>query len=262
MTGSILSQADTALTAAQELLSEGKREDALTQLTTAIGGFEAAGEGYGLIIALKVASETNRELGNLPEALEQVRRAHSLLADLKPDAEQVADFATEVGSVYAQMGELTKSRIWYVQGLHGYESANRQAETAHNLICLAGLDRAEGSEQKAQDLLGAAYDIQSQLGATEQMMHVRNAMAQGLLASGEEDDTALAYLTEALGLAKTLGDADAQGETHQLLALVTAQRGDADTAAEHLAQAAEFFTAAGESEKAEFVGQLLRATQR
>ncbi|MDO4898410.1 MAG: hypothetical protein Q3965_03780 [Rothia sp. (in: high G+C Gram-positive bacteria)] len=256
----ILKEADAALARAQKLIAENKLEDAAAQLDTAIGGFEAAGEPYGLVLALKLASETSRDLGELETALAQVRRAHSVLADTKPEAEQIADFATEVGSIYAQMNDLTKARIWYVQGLHGYESAGRLPETAHNLICLAGLDRAEEAEDKAQANLEAAYEIYQQLGDKPQMMQVRSAMAQGLLAE-PKNEIALTYLQEVLQLAVEAGDYAVIAETHQLLALVKAQQGMATQAEAHLAFAADYYTRAGDTEQAGFIRQLLESSE-
>lgn len=255
-----LETADAALAQAQELIGAGALADALPHLDTALGGFEAVGESYGLIIALKLASETNRDLGNTETALEQVRRAHNLLADLKPDAEQVADFATEVGSIYAELGQLEKSRLWYGQGLTGYREQGRQAEIAHNLICLAGLDRQEGNETAAQEGLAAAYAIHEELGNDVQLMHVRSAMGQGLLATGDAEDAqrALGYLGEALALGEKLGDTAFLGETHQVLALVTAQTGSLEEAQEHLTRAATYFREAGADDRALFVEQLAR----
>lgn len=255
-----LDTADSALSTAQELIEAGQLADALPQLETAIAGFEEAGEGYGLIIALKVASETNRELGNLETALEQVRRAHGVLAGLKPDAEQVADFATEVGSIYAQMGELAPSRIWYVQGLYGYEVSGRTLDAAHNLICIAGLDRAEGSEGKAQGMLAAAYDIYRAEKKTQPMIQTRHSMVQGLMAAGDAE-TALVYLTEARQSAEALGDEELLGNTHQQLALVQAQLGKTDQASEHLTQAKKFYVSAGLLEEASFTDELLASLQ-
>lgn len=255
-----LEQADSALAAAQQLIEARQLADALPQLETAIAGFEGAGESYGLIIALKVASETNRDLSHLETSLEQVKRAHGVLIDTKPDAEQVADFATEVGSIYAQMGQLVAARIWYVQGLYGYEGSGRTLDAAHNLTCIAGLDRAEGAEPKAQEMLAAAYNLYEAEQKTDQMIQTRLSMAQGLAAQGDTE-TALLYLTQACHSAEELGDQELLGDTHQQLALVQAQLGKTDQASEHLAQAKKFYVSAGLLEEASFVDELLASLQ-
>lgn len=256
-----LEQADSALAAAQELIEARQLAEALTHLETAIAGFEGAGESYGLIIALKVASETNRDLGHLGTALDQVKRAHGVLIDTKPDAEQVADFATEVGSIYAQMGQLVAARIWYVQGLYGYEGSGRTLDAAHNLTCIAGLDRAEGAESKAQEMLAAAYDLYDAEQRTDQMIQTRLSMAQGLAAQGDTE-TALLYLTQARHSAEELGEQEQLGDTFQHLALVHAQAGDSDKAREYLMRARDSFSAAGEKPKADFVTELLAAAEK
>lgn len=256
-----LEQADSALTVAQELIEAGQLAEALTHLETAIAGFEGAGESYGLIIALKVASETNRDLGHLETSLEQVKRAHGVLIYTKPDAEQVADFATEVGSIYAQMGQLVAARIWYVQGLYGYEGSGRTLDAAHNLTCIAGLDRAEGAEDKAQEMLAAAYDLYEAEQKADQMIQTRLSMAQGLAAQGNTE-TALLYLTQVHHSAEELGEQELLGAIHQQLALVQAQLGNTDQAGDHLVQAKKLFATVGLWEDASFADELLFSLQK
>ena len=141
-----LEEADRELARAQELIAAGQLTDALPALQAAAGGFESAGEVFGQILALKILSEVNRDLGNLAPALTEVTRAHALLADAKPDAEQLPDFATEVGSLHAELGDFERSKTWYAQGLRGYEAQGNTEGQAHNLVALAGLARQAQDE--------------------------------------------------------------------------------------------------------------------
>ncbi|MBF0808018.1 hypothetical protein E4U03_05220 [Rothia nasimurium] len=179
-----LEEADRELARAQELIAAGQLADALPILQTAAGGFESAGEVFGQILALKILSEVNRDLGNLAPALTEVTRAHALLADAKSDAEQLPDFATEVGSLHAELGHFERSKTWYTQGLRGYEAQGNAEGQAHNLVALAGLARQAQNEAGAQSYLAQAYELYASGNHTVQLMHVRNAQAQGLLAVG------------------------------------------------------------------------------
>lgn len=251
-----LEEADRELARAQELIAAGQLTAALPALETAVGGFESTGEVFGQILSLKILSEVNRDLGNPTPALTQVTRAHTLLAEVKPDAEQLPDFATEVGSLHAELGDFERSTTWYAQGLRGYESLSNAEGQAHNLVALAGLARQAQDEAQAQDYLAQAYDLYKEGNHTVQLMHVRNAQAQGLLAVGDTD-AARPLLTEALDLAGELEDHDFLGETYQLLALVTAQGGDADAAQAHLMRSAEHYAQAGDTDNEAFVKELL-----
>lgn len=253
----LLAQADAALSRAQEKISQKRLEEALADLHEASAGFESAGEVFGLVLALKISSEVNRDLGRLDGALTQVKEAHTLLAEKKPDAEQLPDFATETGSIYAELGQLEKAKQWYTQGLRGYKSHGNVQGQAHNYLALAGLARYGSRESQAQELLETAYGLYRQAGMPQQMVQVRSAMAQGLLATGEQEQ-ALNYLTEALDLAREHNDLAGLGETHQLLALVIAQQGNSERAEEHLRAAAEHYRAAGDLEAAGFVQDLLQ----
>lgn len=127
---------------------------------------------------------------------------------------------------------------------------------AHNLVALAGLARQAQDEAQAQDYLAQAYNLYKTGNHTVQLMHVRNAQAQGLLALGETD-AARPLLAEALDLAGELEDHAFLGETYQLLALVTAQGGDADAAQDHLMRSAEHYAQAGDADNEAFVKELL-----
>lgn len=251
-----LEEADRELARAQELIAAGQLTDALPALETAVGGFESAGEVFGQILSLKILSEVNRDLGNPTPALTQVTRAHALLAEAKPDAEQLPDFATEVGSLHAELGDFERSATWYTQGLRGYEALSNAEGQAHNLVALAGLARQAQDEAQAQDYLAQAYDLYEAGNHTVQLMHVRNAQAQGLMAVGDTDAARL-LLAEALDLAGELEDHAFLGETYQLLALVTAQGGDADAAQAHLIRSAEHYAQAGDADNEAFVKELL-----
>lgn len=251
-----LEEADRELARAQELIAAGQLADALPALQAAAGGFESAGEVFGQILALKILSEVNRDLGNLAPALTEVTRAHALLADAKPDAEQLLDFATEVGSLQAELGDFERSKTWYTQGLRGYEAQGNAEGRAHNLVALAGLARQAQDEAGAQGYLTQAYELYAAGNHTVQLMHVRNAQAQGLLAVGDTE-AARPLLSEALGFAEELGDQAFLAETYQLLALVTAQEGDADAAQGYLVQSAEHYAAAGDTDNETFVKELL-----
>lgn len=205
---------------------------------------------------MKILSEVNRDLGNLAPALTEVTRAHALLADAKPDAEQLLDFATEVGSLQAELGDFERSKTWYTQGLRGYEAQGNAEGRAHNLVALAGLARQAQDEAGAQGYLTQAYELYAAGNHTVQLMHVRNAQAQGLLAVGDTE-AARPLLSEALGFAEELGDQAFLAETYQLLALVTAQEGDADAAQGYLVQSAEHYAAAGDTDNETFVKELL-----
>ncbi|MFC6352698.1 hypothetical protein ACFP6B_02140 [Rothia nasimurium] len=251
-----LEEADRELARAQELIAAGQLTDALPALQAAAGGFESAGEAFGQILALKILSEVNRDLGNLAPALTEVTRAHALLADAKPDAEQLPDFATEVGSLHAELGDFERSKTWYTQRLRGYEAQRNAEGRAHNLVALAGLARQTQDEAGAQGYLAQAYELYAAGNHTVQLMHVRNAQAQGLLAVGDTD-AARPLLSEALGFAEELGDQAFLAETYQLLALVTAQSGDADAAQGYLVRSAEHYAAAGDADNEAFVKELL-----
>ncbi|WP_326502566.1 tetratricopeptide repeat protein [Rothia nasimurium] len=251
-----LEEADRELARAQELIATGQLADALPALQAAAGGFESAGEVFGQILALKILSEVNRDLGNPTPALTQVTRAHALLAEAKPDAEQLPDFATEVGSLHAELGDFERSKTWYTQGLRGYEAQGNAEGQAHNLVALAGLARQAQDEAGAQSYLAQAYELYAAGNHRVQLMHVRNAQAQGLLATGDAD-AARPLLAEALDLARALEDHAFLGETYQLLALVTAQSGDTDAAQGYLMQAAQHYAAAGDADNETFVKELL-----
>lgn len=253
----LLAQADAALSRAQEKIRQERLEEALPDVSEAILGFEYAGEIFGLILALKISSEVNRDLGRLDDALEQVIEAHRLLVGKKPGAEQLPDFATETGSIYAELGQLEKAKQWYTQGLRGYESHGSIQGQAHNYLALAGLARQASQEDRAQELLETAYGLYRQAEMSQQMMQVRSAMAQGLLATGEQEQ-ALTYLIEALNLARENNDSAGLGENHQLLALVVAQQGDSRRAEEHLRMAVGYYRTAGDHTAAEFVEDLLQ----
>ncbi|WP_237242926.1 tetratricopeptide repeat protein [Rothia nasimurium] len=256
-----LEEADRELARAQELIAAGQLTDALPALQAAAGGFESAGEVFGQILALKILSEVNRDLGNLAPALTEVTRAHALLADAKPDAEQLPDFATEVGSLHAELGDFERSKTWYTQGLRGYEAQGNVEGRAHNLVALAGLARQAQDEAGAQGYLAQAYELYAAGNHTVQLMHVRNAQAQGLLAVGDTD-AARPLLTEALDLAQELDDQAFLAETYQLLALVTAQSGDADAAQGYLERSAEHYAAAGDTDNEAFVKELLESLEK
>lgn len=256
-----LEEADRELARAQELIAAGQLADALPALQAAAGGFESAGEVFGQILALKILSEVNRDLGNLAPALTEVTRAHALLADAKPDAEQLPDFATEVGSLHAELGDFERSKTWYTQGLRGYEAQGNAEGRAHNLVALAGLARQAQDEAGAQGYLTQAYELYAAGNHTVQLMHVRNAQAQGLLAVGDTD-AARPLLSEALGFAEELGDQAFLAETYQLLALVTAQEGDADAAQGYLVQSVEHYAAAGDTDNEAFVKELLESLEK
>ncbi|MBF0808017.1 tetratricopeptide repeat protein [Rothia nasimurium] len=72
-----------------------------------------------------------------------------------------------------------------------------------------------------------------------------------------EADAARPLLTEALDLARELDDQAFLAETYQLLALVTAQEGDADAAQGYLERSAEHYAAAGDADNEAFVKELL-----
>ncbi|MDY6051885.1 MAG: tetratricopeptide repeat protein [Rothia sp. (in: high G+C Gram-positive bacteria)] len=252
-----LEEADRELARAQELIAAGQLADALPALETAAGGFESAQEIFGQILALKILSEVKRDMGHAGPALEDVLRAHALLADAKPDAEQLPDFATEVGSLHAELGDFERSKTWYDRGLRGYEAQGNAEGQAHNLVALAGLARQAPDEAAAQTYLAQAYELYASGGHKVQLMHVRNAQAQGLLATGDTD-AARPLLTEALDLAQELEDHAFLGETYQLLALVTAQEGDADAAQGYLVRSAEHYAAAGDADNEAFVKELLQ----
>lgn len=258
---SLLAQADAALSRAQEKIRQERLEEALPDLGEASAGFEHAGEIFGLILALKISSEVNRDLGRLDDALTHVKEAYTLLAGKKPDAEQLPDFATETGSLYAELGQFEKAQQWYTQGLRGYESHSNIQGQAHNYLALAGLARQAMQEDQAQELLETAYGLYRQADMPQQMMQVRSAMAQGLLATGQQEQ-ALTYLTEALNLAHKNNDQAGLGENHQLLALVVAQQGDSTRAEEHLQAAARHYRAAGDDTATEFVENLLQHLQQ
>ncbi|WP_237223800.1 hypothetical protein [Rothia nasisuis] len=57
-----------------------------------------------------------QNLTPLEEADRELARAQALLADAKPDAEQLPGFATEVGSLHAELGDFERSKTWYTQG--------------------------------------------------------------------------------------------------------------------------------------------------
>ncbi|MBM7050676.1 MULTISPECIES: hypothetical protein [unclassified Rothia (in: high G+C Gram-positive bacteria)] len=256
------SSPDDALEAAQQLIAEGKLEDALPALDAALDGFTVQHEKFGVVLALKIASETNRDLNRLDTAVEQMERAYYLLKELKPTAEQVGDFATETGSIYAQMGLLDESEQWYSVGAREYAAHARADGYAHNMICLAGIYRQRGDEVTARAQLATGITVLKgkEPVNTEKVAEIHLDIAHSFMAEGKLSDaeSSLALVLEYA----TKTDAHLLvGEAYQGLAIVKAQQeGLRRQAHAHAQQAIDAFELAGDSERADFARHIHERT--
>lgn len=251
--------ADAALEYAQELVANGQLEPALEPLQVAVEGFEKDGEPFGLIIALKVLSETHRDLGQLDRALAAVSKAYEVFVRIKPEAEQVGDFATEIGSIYAQMGKLSESHRWYSEGLKEYKTHHRPADIAHNLLCLAGLARQSSTHDAAIALLQRARDALAPVSEEHgvQLCSVLLALSHSQLDAGAVQE-AIASCQEATSIAQELHRPELLAESYQNLALAHAQANNVAQALESTEQALHIYETSGLHEQAEFA-QLIQA---
>lgn len=254
-------QADAALERAQELVAAGQHQEALEELKTAIAGFSAGHEKFGLIIALKNESELKRDSLELEEALQSVKQAHDILAETKPEAAQVGDFATETGSIYAQMGWLDESESWYTAGAREYAAHGRIEEYAHNMICLAGIYRQRGDEATARAHLKSAISVlkDQETVNTEKLAEVYLDLAHSLMSEGELTE-AEEQLNEASTYAAVTSAHHLLGEIFQGLAIVKAQQGNRAEANTCARRAVGAFETSGERDKAEFARQIVDRT--
>lgn len=250
---------DQALEQAQDLVAQGKLEEAIAPLHEAVESFETQDEPFGLIIALKVLSETQRDLNRLEPALLAVRRAHEIFVRVKPGAAQVGDFATEIGSIYAQMGALSESHRWYSEGLKEYQAHYRPADIAHNLMCLAGLARQSSDTQTALALLMRARDtlIPVQKEHSAQLSSLLLALSHTQLETQEVQE-AIASCQEAIEIAKKLDHPEILGEGYQALALAYVQAENFPQAIENIERAVHIYTQANLHEHAEFAALIHR----
>ncbi|WP_216212325.1 ATP-binding protein [Amycolatopsis aidingensis] len=222
-------------------LENGRRD-----LATAVAGFRAAGERWGLSLALMSLASVQVTAGNPAEALGMLDEAVALAEELGTHEGQRVWLAM----IRSDAGDLVGARR---QLLAVLDRAASPRQVALARIPLADLARYQGDLAEAQRQLALAI---AEGDPPERALY---AAAAGSLAAATGDlDTAARHLAEACSLAATLPDPPMVAHVAVGIADLHQRRGEPDTAAEILgiAHALRGGPNAGNPDVARLLGEL------
>ncbi len=187
-------------------------------------------------------------LRNLPMALGAIQAAAEVLAEWPGHPEQ-ARLRLALGRVHLLEGFHSKGVKALEEGLQILGPEGPLGDQQDRVALLLELGRAQGQRCQFQRALGSLQSAQRLLGHGQdpgRQVEVLGVLAQVRLALGQPD-VAYEHLREALRMARLLDDQEKQGECHLLLGSFRSLEQNLAPSLQHLDSALQRFNAIGDS---------------
>lgn len=196
----------------------------------------AAAEHLGtpaLTLALRQAGRAHTRAGELPEAIESLRRAWEL--DDNPHTH------FDLARALADNGDFASAANHLGLALEGYRSAGNQVGEAHALNALGRCHGELGDFEQAVSCCESALALHERHGNRSGQVGTLDNLGTIALRTGRPTD-AIAWHTKALMMCEELGDAYLEARVLERLAEALEQHGEAERAAAAGQAALELFT--------------------
>jgi CHAT domain-containing protein/Tfp pilus assembly protein PilF len=220
----------------QEAIGKKEYSAARQALEQGLQHAQNAGDGYSVGAFTDALAGVHSLVGQHERAIALGNQALSIRLQLG-EKKDIARTLNNLGVYYGAAKQLDRAGEAYLRSMAAWQGAGELGEAARVARALAGVYRAQGQEQKAQDVL---------IRSIQALEADPKAQAEALLEFGVTSfergqlDQALTLYQRALGLFQRLGDRKGTGGALNNIALIYQALGQNKTALEHFERSLAF----------------------